>query len=66
MNKQEIDNAPNFSKLYSENIDKDEDDDNLEKVNNDIEKNINNQDTKTLTPEELAFETIIKDIISKS
>ena len=67
MNKQEIDEAPDFSKLYSEN----EDNDNDNNINND-DNNINNDNDinkETLKEEktkEMNFEEMIKDIISKS
>ena len=72
MNNQEIENAPDFSKLYAENDDEDNNNDNdkqkSDNTNNKIkpEKNFNNQNKDKLTKEELNFEDIIKDIISKS
>ena len=71
MNNQEIENAPDFSKIYAEDDDDDDDNNNnsdKQKSNNKIkpEKNFNNQDKDKLTQEELNFEEIIKDIISKS
>ena len=69
MNKQEIETAPDFSKLYSENDDNDNDNDNNNNINNnndnDNNNDNNNNDNKEKT-KEMNFEEIIKDIISKS
>ena len=59
MNKQEIENAPDFSKVFLENDDDNIDNDNIN-VNND-DKKLTKNDT-----DKLNFEEMIKDIISKS
>jgi len=62
MNKQEIENAPDFSKVFLENNDDNDDNDN----DNNYDKPKENDDKPEKNDDKLNFEEMIKEIISKS